>query len=377
MKKTVIIILALILILTGVGIYVAVNAAKEDPVIICSELEVTEGLYALYVINEALLLDYKQYETQEAFLEDVQESVINRICIDAYYHKMCVDEGMRLTDDEALVADTVMLGKMIELGFEYTKQYDDNAYWEYFNVSRIDFQKFYRNKALFDKYLNSQINKYKELPKSQRELRRKYPNLYERAQAELLFNQYIQELRLLNSAMIEEFNNNRSDYAKVSADVAFLAYPKEEFTTEIKNKYRSTGISIKKSLENGTIIHNLKDEPKFAQYLTSAKLLAVDNSSNLMEIYGEKFVDLCINGNVNEVYMLEIETGVVIFRIYQILGADENRDRIELAVRTREIGNIVRKSVLDEEYEPIIVDEGKYSSIDVSTGLIWQKLLEK
>lgn len=377
MKRRIVIVLIGIAIIFTVGYagYLYFEA-QNDIVIRCNDLEITKGDYTMYMIHEANNLNYKDYENQEAFIKAVQENVLDRICVDAYYNAMCRTEGYYSVGADEVELDIILIAQMVMLDFDYANFSDRNAYLHYFNVTEKEFRKFYKNNQLYKKYFSAKTgqNNLEEI-----NIKDAYNRLTDRQAAIKRYEEYRREQWRLYVSIDSFFRENRYQYARNQAEVIYLEYPVNPENGEVerstRSAYKRKAEEISETLRWGGYYHQIKEQ--FAGYVKSASLVTMDHTSTLLDLYGEEFVQTILNGNEGDLFTFQLEQGIVIAKVNQIHGKEENRSNMELEIKTKEIGNKVRKAILGEAYEPVILNQDFIEGFRTPKGAIWEKLLEK
>ncbi len=368
-----------------VSAYVYVTNYKNSLVIRCNENEITQGLYTMYMITEAAQMDRTQYESDAAFLEELEKMVLDRICIDTYYATMCRQEGYALTKAEAAAVEVTILAEMIQLGFDDTQYSNNEAYLEYFNVTKADFLEFYTRKALYNKYFLAMSGQTQDVLN---DLMSEYQKFTERQKAQEKIMSYWENISVLNTNVTKYFNEHRYEYATNYIDVIFMRYPtdasglvmeevKEEYAQIAQQAYVALYIGGDRKDEGGLYIHQFKTEEPYKDYVTSAGKMYVDSSNATLDIWGEDFIKTCLEGETNRTYMVFADCGIAVFKVLSIDGEEGYWDQIALTIKTKEIGNKVRKAILQDEYDPIVLNEARYDSLQKPSGTFWQNLLEK
>ncbi len=363
--------------------YIHVTNYKESLVIRCNENEITQGLYTMYMVTEAAQMDRTQYESDAAFLAELQKMVLDRICIDTYYATMCRQEGYALTKAETAAVEVKVLAEMIQLGFDDTQYSNNDAYLEYFNVTKADFLEFYTRKALYDKYFLAMSGQTQDVFN---DLMSEYQKFTERQKAQEKIMSYWENISVLNTNVSKYFNEHRYEYATNYIDVVFMRYPTEEsghVSEMVKEEYAQIAEQAYRALhigggqEGGLYIHQFKTEYPYKDYVTSAGKMYVDASNVALDVWGEEFIKTCLEGQPNRTYLVFANCGIAIFKVLSIEGEQGYWDQMALTIKTKDIGNKVRKAILQDEYEPIILNEALYDSLQTPSGTFWQNLLEK
>lgn len=368
-------------ILTSAYAYVA--NYKSSLVIRCNENEITQGLYTMYMVTEAAQMDRTQYESDEAFLAELQKMVLDRICIDTYYATMCRQEGYTLTKAEAAAVEVKVLAEMIQLGFDDTQYSNNEAYLEYFNVTKADFLEFYTRKALYDKYFLAMSGQTQDVFN---DLMSEYQKFTERQKAQEKIMSYWENISVLNTNVTKYFNEHRYEYATNYIDVIFMRYPTDAsglVVEEVKEEYARIAEQAHVALhmggdqEGGLFIHEFLTEAPYKDYVTSAGKMYVDASNVALDDWGEEFIRTCLEGQPNRTYRVFADCGIAVFKVLSVEGEEGYRDEMALTIKTKDIGNKVRKAILQDEYEPVILNEGLYEDLQNPSGTFWQNLLEK
>lgn len=362
--------------------YVFVTNYKASLVIRCNENEITQGLYTMYMVTEAAQMDRTQYESDVAFLEELEKMVLDRICIDTYYATMCRQEGYTLTKAEAAAVEVKALAEMIQLGFDDTQYSNNDAYLEYFNVTKADFLEFYTRKALYDKYFLAMSGQTQDVFN---DLMSEYQKFTERQKAQEKILSYWENISVLNTNVTKYFNEHRYEYATNYIDVVFMRYPTDEsglVVEEVKEEYAQIAeqayVDLHMGGENGGLyIHQFKTEEPYKDYVTSAGKMYVDSSNVALDVWGEEFIKTCLEGETNRTYRVYADCGIAVFKVLSIEGEEGYWDQMALTIKTKDIGNKVRKAILQDEYEPVILNEVLYNQLQNPSGDFWQNLLEK
>ncbi len=378
MKKIIIsslIILAIVsAAVTGYFVYIE---AENNIAVECNGIKFSKGVYRMYMINAAKEMDPGLYESHEEYMEELRNNVLDRICIDSYYHTMCIEQGYNITGADEAEVDLMLISKFIELGFDYLGNYNNNqAYLDYFGVSKADFKEYYRRQFLYKKYFLTETGQEIESAISDlRQISQRYKTLMDRAEAGAKYEESVRTRRRLEASMDNYFNQNRMEYAQCTVETVYIKFPEGGISPSEESRYSEVAYQIRDRLINGEYHHQMKAQ--YPDYNIYSGLISVDSTSNTAELFGEKYVEMSLTGREREVNVLKCENGYVIFKIYQINGREENENALEFVIRKEEIGSKVRKGILGIEYEPIIKDENFYYSSGELPGDIWQKLLEK
>lgn len=378
-RRVLVPILCVILVIAVLaGGYVYHRQQQASLVISCNQNEISAGLYNLYMVTEAALMDRTQYESDEAFLEDLHAAVLDQICIDTYYATKCKEEEYTLTLTEKANVEMELVAKMVELGFDYDQYNNNDAYLEYFNVSKADFLEFYTRQSLYNKYFLAMAGQTQEISD---DLRSEYQKFTERQKAYEKIQAYRESINILNENIGEYFDEHRYEYAKNYIDVVFMKYPADEngvVSEDTKAEYERVASRVLQNFQNGMFIHQFKETFNTEkEYVTSAGKMYVDNSNAVLDLYGEEFVRTCLDGRENRIYQVNTDYGIAIFKVLEVNGEEGYWNEMALIIKTKEMGNKVRKAILQDEYEPIVLNQELYDSLQTPSGTFWQNLLEK
>ena len=365
--------------------YVVVTNYKNSLVIRCNENEITEGLYTMYMVTEAAQMDRTQYESDQAFLAELKNLVLDRICIDTYYATMCEQEGYTLTGPEKAAVEVKVLTEMHQLGFDDAHFYNNEAYLEYFNVTKKDFMEFYTRKALYEKYFLAMSGQTQDVYNS---LMSEYQKFIERQKAQKKLESYWKSISILSSNVSKYFQEHRYEYATNYIEVIFMRYPldengqvsdriKERYAQIAEQAYMALYLGGERKNEGGLYIHEFPKKKPYSDYVTNAGRMYVDNSNRIADEWGEGFVKQCLEGTVGRTYQYFSDVGVIVYKISSTDGESGYWEEMALTLKTKEIGNKVRKAILQDEYEPIVLNEALYKEVQTPKGDFWQNLLEK
>lgn len=369
--------------------YVVVTNYKNSLVIRCNKNEITEGLYTMYMVTEAAQMDRTQYESDQAFFAELKNLVLDRICIDTYYATMCEQEGYALTGPEKAAVEVKVLTEMHQLGFDDAHFYNNEAYLEYFNVTKKDFMEFYTRKALYEKYFLAMSGQTQDVYNS---LMSEYQKFIERQKAQKKLESYWKSISILSSNVSKYFQEHRYEYATNYIEVIFMRYPVDEnglVSEKTKNKYAIVSDNARMALHiggddkkknpnsDGRYIHDFPEDPYYGPYVSNAGRMYVDNSNRIADEWGEGFVKQCLEGTVGRTYQYFSDVGVIVYKISSTDGESGYWEEMALTLKTKEIGNKVRKAILQDEYEPIVLNEALYKEVQTPKGDFWQNLLEK
>ena len=374
LKKILCVLLIIIIVSAGIFIGYRCIVNDEEIVIVCNGRKISKEMYIVYMIDEAYQLEISEYETYNDYIEAVKDSAETRIGIDTYYQIKCEEENVVLNEDEKHSARTKLFSRMIGFGIDYINATEEELF-EYFDVGKDTFLKYYEQKALYEKYFNMAVYRSENMV-DYRQIRR-IPNLIDRLEAEKRYFEYQREQRVLESAITKIFDENRWEYAKNSVELVVLEYPKDEegnVSSVVKKEYSKVADDVRNEMSNGEFYHKMDD--MFPEYVNRVALVQVDNSSTLIDIYGEELVTLCVTGQENQLYKVVCDNAVVVMRIHKVYGREENKSRIELEIKTKEIANNVRKAVISEEYELKVVNSTIHDMLSVPNGKMWENISE-
>lgn len=367
-----------------VSAYVVVTNYKNSLVIRCNGNEITQELYTMYMVTEAATLDRSQYENDEAYLAELKNLVLDRICIDSYYDTMCEQEGYTLTNAEKATAEIQMLSALHELGFDDANYSNNEAYLEYFGVSKQTVLEFYTRKALYHKYFLAMSGQTQDVFN---DLMSEYEKFTERQKAQEKIQSYWENISVLNTNVSKYFNEHLYEYATQYIEVIFMRYPTDEngqVSESVKERYAAISEQAVNHLhegggadKSGLYIHQFLTDERYAKYVTNAGRMYVDSSNAIADEWGEGFIRACLEGRVGRTYRYFSDCGVIVYKISSIDGESGYWNEIALKIKTKEVGNKVRKAILQDEYEPIVLNEALYEELQVPSGTFWQNLLEK
>ena len=362
MKKQISIIIIIVIIVSLGALYAVLP--QGSIVLTCNGLRFSKEMYNIYLITEAVKMDYSEFASSDDYWAELRRNVRDRISLDSHYYARVRDKRITLNEQESIEANAFFMSEISRLGFDISDM-SDNAFREYFNVSQRAMREFFVRRYLFEKYVYIVTSSPTDIL-SPRHIRR-MPMLADRVHALNRYNEFRREQGILSREVDRRFDERRWYYASCNIELIVMSSPNIEIANQIME-------DISRNSEEYYYFHQIPE--KYEDYVDKAVFITgIDRFSNMKDIFGEDFVRQCLNANNGEIFKVVLADSILIVRMVGLFGRNENRANIEREIRREQMAHTVRKALLDERYEPQVVNWGLYNSFYPPRGRVWQNLL--
>ena len=363
MKKQMRIII-IVVVIASLGALYAVWP-QGSIVLTCNGMRISKEIYNIYLITEADKMDYTEFASDDAYWAALRQNVRDRISLDSHYYAKAREMGITLSEEESMAANAFFISEIVRLGFDISDM-SDRAFMEYFNVSQRYMREFFRRRYLFEKYIYIVTSSPTDIQRPW--YIRRMPMLADRVHALNRYNEYRRERYAMRSEVYRRFDERRWYYANCNIELIVLNSLNNEIAAQIIE-------DITRDEEYGYYYYH-QIPRKYGDYVESAAFISgIDRFSNMVNIFSEDFVRRCLEAHHGEIFKMENGDRILIVRVVGLFGRGEIGPHIEREIRREQLARTVRQALLDERYEPQVVDWGLYNSFYPPRGTVWQRLM--
>ena len=304
------------------------SCSLKNPVVLeCNGLSIDKSTFILCVLDEAVAIYNDKVKEQdveiskEKVIEMAKEKALEAIKHYTYYKQGYTKQNYKLSDQDSGEFRASVLNSLIEAGLEYESSRKDEIFLERFGVT-------------FEQYMI-------------------YREEYELAS--IFYNSEVEKIEITEEEMIAFFQENKREYATCRADIILLnasADNVKEISEEIKSK-----------MYGEYTMSEIKSEYK--DIILKGENLGFDTTSNLDDIFGEGFLENIFQTSENNVVIMETDKGVVVAKVLQFDGYEDNIEVIKSALKNKKYVEFLEEVTKSETYSVEIIDEELFNSITI------------